>query len=317
MDGGQDGCHHGNRGCPGLRIPRSAGARRACGGAGRGLHHVRSDVATARLAAAGASEELLEDRAGFDLAGVGRLTASQRRFTRVDEAEVFRGRFVAMQPTLDETSWRLWGQLPGYEGRIVERALTERADTFPHPPVGEHSSRGQRSADALETMAQDSIDGACHPERGPVATPLATVFVDADLAMGTNGEAGAAVAAGPRVGPAALERILCEGAAQAVGIDGFPVVTSAATRAIPPAVRGFVLWRDGGCVADGCRSRYRLQPHHVQLRSQAGDHNAENLKTFCWYHHHLVIHAMGCLTDPDTSGGRIRFLRPGEPRAPP
>lgn len=88
------------------------------------------------------------------------------------------------------------------------------------------------------------------------STPLVTVFVDAALAGETNGEAGAALAAGPRVGPAVLERILCEGAIQVVAVaDGVPVVASAATRTIPPAIRRFVLWRDGGCVADGCRSR--------------------------------------------------------------
>lgn len=122
-------------------------------------------VATARLAAAGASPELLAGSAGFDLTGVRRLVAAQRRFTRRGEAEAFRGRYVAMQPTLDETAWRLWGQLPGYEGRVVERALIERADALPQPPAGERASLGQRSADALVAMAQDSIDTVGHGVR--------------------------------------------------------------------------------------------------------------------------------------------------------
>jgi len=275
-------------------------------------------VATARLAGAGASPELLAGSAGFDLTGVRRLVAAQRRFTRRGEAEAFRGRYVAMQPTLDETTWRLWGQLPGYEGRVVERALIERADALPQPPAGERTSLGQRSADALVAMAQDSIDGGVADQRGPSATPLVTVFVDAALAGETNGEAGAALAAGPRVGPAVLERILCEGAVQVVAVaDGVPVVASAATRTIPPAIRRFVSWRDGGCVADGCRSRNRLQPHHVQERSRGGDHDPKNLRTLCWYHHHVVIHGMGYRIDPDSPPRRIRFLRPGASRAPP
>ena len=76
---------------------------------------------------------------------------------------------------------------------------------------------------------------------------MATVFVDAGLAAATGGEAGAEIEYGPKVGPATLERILCGGAVQLIGLtDGRPVVVSDGARAIPPAVRRFVVWRDGG-----------------------------------------------------------------------
>ncbi len=49
------------------------------------------------------------------------------------------------------------------------------------------------------------------------------------------------------MGPDALEEIMCHGRVQIVGLDtdGIPVVTSPATRTIPPAVRHTVAYRDG------------------------------------------------------------------------
>jgi len=62
-----------------------------------------------------------------------------------------------------------------------------------------------------------------------------SIFVDLGEANGTGGERGAAIEYGPRVGPAALEELLCSGRVQIIGLThGRPVVTSTATRAIPP-----------------------------------------------------------------------------------
>ncbi|MDH3227924.1 MAG: HNH endonuclease [Thermoleophilia bacterium] len=130
------------------------------------------------------------------------------------------------------------------------------------------------------------------------------------MAGATRGETGVEIAFGPRVGPATLERILCTGRVQIVGLaDGRPVVTSNATRAIPPAVRRFVEWRDGGCTADGSKSRYRVEPHHIEHRSEGGDHEPSNLTTLCWFHHHVVIHGMDYRIDPESPPQRRRFIR--------
>ena len=85
---------------------------------------------------------------------------------------------------------------------------------------------------------------------------------------------------------------------------------------IPPRVRRYVLARDGGCTADACRSRHRLQVHHIIPRSQGGTHDPENLATLCWFHHHVVVHGMSYAIDPDTPPHptppqRRRFKPPG------
>lgn len=63
---------------------------------------------------------------------------------------------------------------------------------------------------------------------------------------------------------------------------GIVVAVSSRSRAIPSATRAAVLRRDlGVCTVDGCRSRYRLQPHHIRPYSDGGDHQPSNLTTLC------------------------------------
>lgn len=66
--------------------------------------------------------------------------------------------YVVIQPSLDDGHWRLWGQLAGVEGRIVEKALHERADEMHHQ--GMRPPASMRKALALTTICQDSLDPA-------------------------------------------------------------------------------------------------------------------------------------------------------------
>ena len=265
-------------------------------------------VAMMRLADAGADDDTLTYSESLDLAGVARLTAKLRRISRVDEHQAFTERYVAIQPTLDESSWRLSGQLPAVDGHVVEQALHARSDEFRMLPGGDECSRGQREADALVAMAHDSLNH--NGDRGSSGGGSVSVLVDLDDTGHTGEETGCRIAYGPRVGPAVLEELLCTGAVQTIGLSaGRPVVTSPATRAIPPAVRRFVEHRDGGCVIAGCTSRYRLEPHHIRLHSHGGSHDPENLATLCWFHHHIAVHHHGLHLDPNTPPLRRQLIR--------
>ena len=267
-------------------------------------------VAAVRLADTGAPGGVVDDSYDRDLAGVGRLIAATRRVTSKDEHEVFAGRFFTIQPNLDESTYRMWGEAPGMIGRTIDKAICDRADQLRTTAGDLPSSRGQRQLDAFAAMAQDSLDGDTSetPSSGHV-----TVFIDArhDNALETS----AVIEYGPRVGPNTVEELLCTGRVQVIGLDrnGIPVVTSPATRAIPPAIRHAVTHRDGACVIDGCTSRYRLQPHHITRYSDGGTHHPDNLATICWYHHHIVIHQNGYQIDPDSPPLRRRLIRTSDP----
>jgi hypothetical protein len=253
-------------GFAGRRYRRYPQIQRRCA---RGEVSFARTVAMLRLADAGADQDTLTCSESLDLAGVARLTAKLRRVRRVDEYQAFTERYVAIQPTLDESSWYLSGRLPAADGHVVEQALHHRSDEFRVVPDGDECPRGQRQADALVAMAHDSLGRSGDPE-APSGGSV-SVFVDLDEANQTGAETGVGIEYGPRVGPVVLEELLCTGVVQIIGLsNGRPVVASTAARAIPAAIRRFVTERDGGCVVAGCTSRYRLEPHHLRLRSAGG-----------------------------------------------
>ena len=188
-------------------------------------------VAVARFAGRDDTSNILEEVAGFDIVGIRRRAAKRRRMTRIDDEVAFNDRYLVVEPNLDESAWRLNGRLPGFAGRIVTDALDTKADSFPAVPDGE--SRAARWADALWAISLDSLcggDGVSIDDPAPVLT----VFVDANEAAGSNGEAGVVVEAGPRVGVAAIEAILCDGVIevnntsnQMLGFDRFESVVQA------------------------------------------------------------------------------------------
>jgi len=237
-------------------------------------------VELARFASSGIDP--IDEGRRFDITELRRHTARIRRLGGHEERRIFNDRYLVLQPTLDESAWRLHGQLPGADGRIVERALDERADRFPLLPGGTRCSRGQRNADALVSLSTDSLTATGGDGDGSAA-PLVTVFVDASTAAAANGEAGAAVAAGPRVGPNTLRELLCEGSVEVTATteNGTPLAIGGRSRVISPRLRRWILHRDGGCTADGCTSRYRLQAHHIRPWSEGGQTDPDNLTTLC------------------------------------
>lgn len=258
----------------------------------------------------------IEGSKRFDIAGLRRLIARDQAMTPIEEADVFAGRHLVMQPTLDHTSWRLWGSLPGHEGALVDKVLTETADSFPQPPEGAVYTRAQRRADALVATCTGNSIGS-----GPAS--VVSVFIDATRQSQLNATqprsgARAEVAAGPKVGPETLERLLCDSTVEitAVTENGQPLGVGRRTAAVPPRLKRYVLWRDQGCVIDGCTSRYRIEPHHIVPFSKGGVTDAENLAAVCWYHHHVVIHTLGYRINPHSPPHRRRFLNP-QPRPGP
>ena len=273
-------------------------------------------TATMRLLGASAPESVVDKSFELDLAGVNRLTHQYRRISRKDEQQTFSDRHFVIQPSLDETRWSGHFELPALEGSIVDQAIAERADELRRQPGGGYYTRNQLQADALVMISQDSL--ADETATGSGGGLDGTVFIDLALAGSSGGELGAELEYGPRVGPGVLEEILCGGSVQLVGLENAtPAVASQAASAVPPAVRKFVAWRDKGCTASGCSSRYRLQVHHIKHRAHHGDHDPDNLATLCWFHHHVAIHQTGFTLHPDDPPGCRRLVNPNRGHDPP
>jgi hypothetical protein len=269
-------------------------------------------VATLSLIQNGADEATVEASAGFDIAGVRQLAGRHRRLTPEQESDGFADRYLHIQPSLDDSRWRLWGQLSGTDGRIVEKAIHTAVDALPDNP---DTTASQDRADGLVSVASEWLAGEIGGH-----DLAAEIFIDADLAARTNGEAGVSVVGGTRLGPATLGEILCEGTTRVIVFDETTrsISTTPSTRTIPPAIRSYVFERDGHrCVIAGCQSRSRLQPHHLIGYAQGGTHHPDNLITVCWYHHHIVIHQQGLEIDPQSPPQRRTFLRNQSVRAGP
>lgn len=261
-----------------------------------------------RLAQAGAAAEQVADAAeNYSLGRIYGLILDLKEISPLQEQAAFEDRYLVIQPNLDTSMYRLWGQIHGVDGQIVDQALRQRASSFPNIP---DQSQGRLLADALTDVCLDSLTGGSEGEPPGRPVVVAEIFVDAALAAPTRGEAGVTTASGLRLGPNTLAEILCSGSARVVYSDGNgPFAVSHRTETIPPAIRAFVLKRDRGqCAIDGCGSRQRLQPHHIKERHNGGDHHPDNLVTLCWFHHHVAIHQLGFTIDPDSPLTRRRLI---------
>ena len=238
----------------------------------------------------------------LDVGGVQLEAAKRARLTSEDEYRSADDRFLVLQPSLDESWWKLWGGLDGVSGAIVDKVLTETADQLPLLPDGTRGDSSWRRATALvQTCISDD----------PPPTQV-TVFVDANHATGSSGQSGIVLEAGTRVGRDALEAVLCDAVTEvtARGSDGRPMAFGRRTRSISPALHRAILYRDGNrCAADGCDSRHRLQIHHLVPWSKGGLTDPENLVTLCWFHHQVVVHQRGFIAYRHPDHGRIRFHR--------
>ena len=242
----------------------------------------------------------------LDVAGARREAALRVRITAESEFRTADERFLVIQPSLDESWWKLWGGLDGASGALVDKVLTQASDQLPELPDGTGGDSSWRKATALV--------GLCTSDDPPPAQ--VTVFVDAKYAAETDGQSGLVLEAGPRIGTDALAGILCNATTEVIARteDGRFMEYGRRSRTAPPALRQAILRRAGNaCAGDGCESRYRLEAHHVLPWSQGGRTDPDNLITLCWFHHHVVVHERGFRPFRHPDHGRVRFRNPDRP----
>lgn len=238
-----------------------------------------------------------------DVSQVRREAAKRARVTAQDESKAADDRYMAMQPSLDESRWRFWGELDGHSGTLVDKVLNEAADDQPELPDGTRGSRGWRRATALvECLTSDDAPPA-----------QVDIIVDAGEAAPSNGEAGVMLESGSRAGRQALGAILCDAETGVIAKaeDGRFMDYGRRQRTAPPALKRALLAKYGfRCGADGCDSQHRLEVHHLTPWAQGGETNQDDLVVLCWFHHHVVVHERGYEVYFHPDHGRIRFRKP-------
>jgi len=250
-------------------------------------------------------EEHRSGHEGFDIGGLRRLVAHHRRLTRKREGRTGNG--YLHFGSSDESATTFWGELPGLDARIMEKAVDQKADEIIRSD--QRLAVAERRALALVVICQESLyRSEPSEESAPVEV---AVVVDAEKAVDSNGERGVSVLAGPRLGPGMLEEIFCNGKVDLIGVteNGKPLDLGRRSRTVGRKLRRHVLDRDGACTVEGCSSRYRLEVHHVISWSGGGRTDADNLITLCWYHHHVSVHREG-LHIYRIGTSRVRLKRP-------
>lgn len=140
------------------------------------------------------------------------------------------------------------------------------------------TSRGRQYAQALGRVCGDWLGGG----GGRAARPLLVAHVDLrQLDTTTPGVVETRVRGGlPRLTAAAAEALAGDADVQAVVFDGarpLAVTGKIDAATIPSATRVAVRARDRGCRWPGCRAPIgHCDLHHLQHRSDGGDHHPEN-----------------------------------------
>ncbi|MEX0865594.1 MAG: hypothetical protein WD269_12105 [Acidimicrobiia bacterium] len=242
-----------------------------------------------------------------DIAGVRREAAKRARITAESESRTAADRFLVMQPSLDESWWKLWGGLDGHSGALVDKVLTEAADQLPEVEGLPTDASWRRATALVESLISD------HPLPAQV-----TVIVEAKDAASSDGEAGVVVEPGVRVGRQALQAILCDAVTEVTARDGQGRYMDYGRkhRTAPPALKRALLAEAGfTCAGDGCTSSRRLQIHHLKPWAEGGETNQEEMVVLCWFHHQVVVHERGFDVVFHHDRRRLRFRRPK--RGPP
>jgi hypothetical protein len=200
-------------------------------------------------------------------------------------------------------------------GRIARRAANQNAgsDGLEVAGTGVVTVPGV-AADALQAPSShpdsDHAVGEAHvhPDHGDM------VFRDTRGATDHYATAHMGAVGSGKVGETDTTNVHVENAGPGTSASGAPArcaeqapVGTRAKQTIPPALRRAVLARDQHrCRAPGCRNATFVDLHHIQLRSEGGRNELENLVTICGSHHRAVHRGVLLIEKDATLGVRFR-----------
>lgn len=271
-------------------------------------------------------ENVEREQALLDLARVStaaqleRVVRGYRGVTRSEAQDTYDGRFLAFDHD-DHGGVRVRGRLSREEAAVLERALEaarERADVSAETPneipwpadsdaPRQTRSAGERNADALVLLADESLAAARHETRSAGERYEVVVHVDAEALSADEGHA--EIAGGEPLAAETARRLCCDASVSAlVERDGRAVAGSRRTRTIPAVLRRALRSRDGGCRFPGCTQRQWVDAHHIHHWAHGGETSLGNLVQLC-RHHHRLVHEGGYSVERRAGHGLV-FRRP-------
>jgi hypothetical protein len=201
----------------------------------------------------------------------------------------------------DDSFLRVWGEVHGVDGLMVETAIRRLASLAPVDPVGGvYRHPDVMNGEALVQMASESAAGDADHDR----STLVVHFNASDLASGRA----AGLVGGQAIDHQELLRLSCDSRLQ-LAIDdssGFTVGVGRTSRKIPQWLRRLMDGRDGGCRFPSCGRTRWTHAHHIIHWAEEGPTNLDNLITLCGFHHRLV-HRRGWQIDGNPNG-KVVFL---------
>jgi len=155
--------------------------------------------------------------------------------------------------------------------------------------VGTEAGNGTSSADG--TGAPDGTDASGGPDAVGRAGPAGSRAEVLAMLEQQILAAVIAVVSGPGGVASFLRRNLL---GRGLGGPSLPLDVGQSDQ-IPAHLRRLVALRDQGCrYPGGCdQPAAGCEPHHVIHRAGGGRTSLANLKDYCWWHHHVVLHELG------------------------
>lgn len=249
-------------------------------------------------------EELAREAPGWSMAVLEAQARRARRVSREQAEEHRRNRFLRVRWNPHDETLRIWGRIPGADGRLVEKALDRIAEDAPRDPVSDtYLPWDWRCADALVEMASMRLGADADPDR---ASLVVHVDESALRAFHGTGELEGGI-------PLAIEvvrRLACDARVQPVlaSAEGELLGVGRMSRTVPHWLLRRLHLRDDTCRFPGCERKLWRQAHHIHHWAHGGPTDEDNLILLCGFHHRLV-HEGGWKIRVSPSG-RLRFVRP-------
>ena len=237
-----------------------------------------------------------------------KLVAKYSRAKRLQETDAANEQHASRELSYfydDDGALVINARLPAEQGALIVKALEMAMDRQFHADnvsaeTSEHETLPARRADAMAEVAETYLNA--EPTRTSTADRYqVVVHVTAETSH---------IEDGPHVSAETSRRIACDCSIVKFTRDekGEPLSIGRKSRAIPPAIRRTLRFRDGGCRFPGCTNTHFVDGHHIKHWADGGETSLNNLVQLC-RHHHRLVHEGGFNCERTTSG-KIEFRSP-------